>query len=334
MSDADDLDARWASLRRPGGALLDAEHVTDWPGGEVLVAIDTDGRRHLLVGLPESASTVRVRPLHGLVVKTRRMKVRGGEHLWADLELSDPRGARSFSTLCVEVLDSLSHALTADGALLTQVIERWRRFWTVAPDGLTPDERLGLFGELWLLTQWIPTLTTNAISSWRGPLKGRHDFVSATVSCEVKTNGTSTGPLTHRITSLSQLDEPGEGELYLLSLRMVADPLGPYSLDDLIDTVRKAARILGDAAVDDLDDRLGAAGWTPADRGRYDERIRVGTQQLFHVEGDFPRLVAGTFPDGLPDGVDDVTYTLDTNACGPWLVASGPDERGPLAALG
>src|SRR5664280_45714 len=81
-----------------------------------------------------------------------------------------------------------------------------------------------------------------------------------------------------------------------------------------------------------LDDRLRAVGVTPADDGRYTEPLRVELQELYRVGSGFPRLVPATFPGGLPAGVVDVAYSVDTSACRPWLVSDVPTV-GALAAL-
>lgn len=332
-TDAEDLESRWTSLPAPAGAVLEAERLTEWSGGQVLVALDTEQRRHLLVEVPADSAAPRVRSLRGLGVTGRRMRIGGTEGTWIDLELNDNRGSRAFSSLCVEVIESLISAASADPSIITDVIERWRRFWGVAREGMSHEDALGLFGELWLLLEWLPAMTTAAVAAWRGPLGGRHDFVTPQISVEVKTNGTATGPITHRIGSLAQLDEPGEGELYLLSLRMVADPLGRYSLDGLIARAREEAERLGGNLPEDIDSRLGAYGWSPSDSGRYSDRLRVVSQHLYRVDDHFPRLVADSFAEVLPDGVQDVTYTLDTTACGAWLVERGPTADGVLTAL-
>lgn len=93
----------------------------------------------------------------------------------------------------------------------------------------------------------------------RAPLRGRHDFVTDTVSVEVKTTRTATRPVVHRVARLDQLDEPGTGSLYLLSLRAVHDPLGTESLDRLLTRVRATAATVG-ATCAALDDRRGRAG--------------------------------------------------------------------------
>lgn len=228
--------------------------------------------------------------------------------------------------MCADIITELPTTGPPDPATLLAVLERWRRFWTTRHDGLNREEQLGLVGELWLLLEWLPRLTPRAISSWQGPLRGRHDFVSETLSIEVKTTAANTGAVVHRITRLDQLEEPGQGQLYLLSLRAVADPLGAHSLDTLTRRARRAATAAGATCAALLDDRLRAAGITPSDEGRYTDPLSVAQQELYRVEDNFPRLTSASFPSGLPAGVVDVTYSLDTSACGPWLISNRPQS--------
>ena len=152
------------------------------------------------------------------------------------------------------------------------------------------------------------------------------------MSVEVKTTRAGTGPVVHRVARLDQLDEPGAGQLYILSLRAVPDPLGEASLDNLVRRVRAAAGGVGVTCTALLEDRLGAVGVTAADDGRYTERLRIAQQELYRVDDDFPRLTPSSFPTGLPGGVVDVAYSLDMSACRQWLVTASPDN-GPLSAL-
>jgi hypothetical protein len=334
--DATDLQLRWRTLERPVGERLSAERVRDWVGGPVLLAVDASGVRHLLVRVGDTAHVQAPRPVSGLVVAVRRLHPSGEESdvTWLDLSSPDPQGMRPFAGLCADVLDDLPSTGNADPEVVMAVVARWRRFWSISRDGLSRDEQMGLFGELWLLLEWLRPLTLGAITAWRGPLGGRHDFVTARTSIEVKTTGSSTGPVVHRVHGLDQLAEPGKGVLYLLSLRAVADPLGEHTLDGLIHQAQTIARGIAPAAAGALDDRLTAAGWAAQDTGRYAERVRVTTQELFLVDETFPRLTSLDFPSGLPAGVGDVSYALDISACRRWRVAVQPDGDGPLARLG
>lgn len=334
-TDSADLELRWRALGRPLGDRLAAERVRDWTGGPVLVALDSSGTRHLLVRTDQDRPVRLPRPVAGLGLSVRRLHPAGQpDAAWIDLACGDPSWHRTFCGLCADVITELPVTGTTDPATLLAVLERWRRFWATDRDGLTRDQQLGLLGELWLLLEWLPRLTLSAVTAWRGPLRGRHDFVTDSVSVEVKTTCTATGPVVHYVARLDQLDEPGAGELYLLSLRAVPDPLGAVSLDALLIRARHAAATIGATCVALLDDRLRSLGVTPTHEGRYSERLRIAQQELYRVGPGFPRLVLSTFPTGLPAGITDVSYSLDTSACRPWLVSADPHPNThPLGAL-
>jgi hypothetical protein len=334
MTDADDLDLRWRVLPPPSGPLLEGERVADWAGGSILVAIDLDGRRHLLIATPISDERPSpIRPLQGLVTHIRRMRVRGEERTWIDLELTDARGASLFSHLCAELIEVLAVLSEPKVQAVSDVVDRWRRFWSTTREPMSTQAQLGLFGELWLLAEWLPAVTRSSIEAWRGPLGGRHDFVTPAVSVEVKVGGTASGPVTHHIQSLDQLDDASEGTLYLLSLHVLYDPIGPYTLSGLISDVRTAAESDDQETLVRLDERLGKSGWSPTDQSRYSSRLRVLSQELYKVEENFPRLTPESLATGIPAGVTGVSYLLDTSACSSWLVASSPAEDGPLGAI-
>jgi len=325
-----DLDPRWHDLRPTTGDRLSTERVRDWAGGPVLVAVGADGTRHLLVRVPDGTRTRLPRPGRGLRITTRRLRPGAGpEATWIDVSCTDPVDGRLFTGLCTDLVDELPNTGDPDTSALGAVLNRWRRFWSTDRDGLGQEEQLGLAGELWTLLEWLPTFGVAALNAWKGPGGGRHDFVGPTASVEVKTTGTTTGPVVHRISRLDQLDEPNDGALYLLSLRAGRDPSGTDSLDSLINRARAAAGNTGASCVGLLDDRLAAVGIPPGETGRYTDPFTITRQELYRVDRDFPRLTSGTFDDGLPSGVVDVTYSLDTAACGPWLITDRP--RDPTA---
>ena len=332
-ADTYDLELRWRALATPAGDRLAAERVRDWAGGPVLVALDSAGTRHLLVRVDDDRAVRLPRPVAGLALATRRLHPTGQpDAAWIDLACTDPTSHRTFSGLCADVLAELPAGGPADPAVLLAVLERWRRFWTNNRDGLSRDDQLGLVGELWLLLEWLPRLTSRAVTAWQGPLRGRHDFVTEELSVEVKTTGTSTGPVVHPIARLDQLDEPGSGQLYLLSLRAVTDPLGQDDLDMLVTRARTAALAAGATCSAMLDERLRAAGVHRDDVGRYTDPLRIAQQQLYLVGDGFPRLVPGSFPKGPPAGVVDVAYSLDTSACAAWLTSDSPTSN-PLGSI-
>lgn len=83
-----------------------------------------------------------------------------------------------------------------------------------------------------------------------------------------------------------------------------------YTLDSLVERVRSTAESFGPNAIEFLDMRLAQAGYFPEDGYSENRWITTGTR-IYHVAGDFPRIVQL----GVLDGVSDVRYKLDLNAC-------------------
>jgi len=124
--------------------------------------------------------------------------------------------------------------------------------------------------------------------------------------------------------------------LYLFSLQLSPDHLATTSLATLVDEL--LTYLDGNPeALDLAAERLAAAGWTPAHRDQHQRTYRVLAEELYEVSADFPRLTRSDFPDGLPQGVDNVSYALALAACHPWrraTTASDPDFPAAITALG
>jgi hypothetical protein len=219
----------------------------------------------------------------------------------------------------------LPHRLSDPRTGVLRALERWRSFWSVDPSGLTREEVLGLFGELWFMTRWMGPVSRTVVERWQGPSGARHDFQWEMASIEAKAATASSRGVVHEISSLDQLDDPETGSLYLFSLQVADDVLAANTLPVLID------RIYSDISADEdaqriFSERLADARYKPADAERYTRKLRVVREDLYQIDGSFPRLTHSTFSAGLPAGIQDVSYTLDLAACAPWRIASAPSD--------
>jgi len=215
---------------------------------------------------------------------------------------------------------------------VTRTLRTWQWFWGIDPTAMSISSALGLFGELWFLDRW--TSFPDGVTAWVGPTGARHDFVSPSISVECKaTRVRSDGPSAHRISHLDQLDDPESGALYLFSLQAVADENAGNSLPKLVERVRSRCAARPDLLAL-LDQRLGEANWTPAAGEHHRQTYRVVAEELYEVSTGFPRIVRSTFVDGIPEGVDGISYSLNLAACAPWKRAQSPGEaRRLLEAL-
>jgi hypothetical protein len=229
---------------------------------------------------------------------------------------------RTFAAVAEDIITSMAAPGANPRAAIVGTLERWRSFWSVDPTGLSREAALGLFGELWFLSRWIDPIAV-AVARWQGPTGARHDFQWEAASVEVKTAATLAGPVVHFIENLDQLTDPVTGALYLFSLQVADDALAANTLPGLVSRI--ALLLASDEmALRVFTERLGRSGYSPAHAERYNRSLRIIAEDLFCVADGFPRLTRSSFPEGLPPGIDRVSYCLSVAACGAWRVASSP----------
>ena len=325
----DSLEATWASLAKPAGqADITGKRATGLsPNRAAYVSLDGDGRRHLLVLVPDGTEPVVHRETRALQVATERFQVGGHpEALYIDLACLDHAQNPTFSAVVEDLLISLNASSSPAREAVLGALSRWKAFWSSRTAGLSREEALGLFGELWFLKRWMGPLSATAISRWMATPRARHDFQWTAASIEVKTAATiSPGGPVHRIANLDQLDDPVTGQLYLFSLQVVDDALAVNTLAGLVETLVHDLRDDGQALML-LNEKLAIYGYNPADAASYQRRLRIVAERLFVVGDGFPRLTRTSFGTGLPAGIDDVTYSLSVSACAQWLVASNQTD--------
>jgi hypothetical protein len=324
----EDLRDVWREIAPPplGGALA-GRTVSAGQGLQVTIAVDNQGVRHLLTPAHQGTKVPRNVDAAGLSVDVDELSVSGAPAQWyLDVSSTDPALNDNFAAVAAEIVDALT--LSADPArTIVEIVTRWRFFWSVPQAGMSEEAQLGLFGELWFMEFWLGGIRTDTLAHWRGPLGNRHDFVSPQFSVEAKaTRVRSDGGAIHRISTLDQLQDPEQGQLYLFSLRVRPDELAAHSLNTSIDRARGALRHWPEALAQ-LDELLGRVGYSPAHREKYAMTFRVTAEELYEVGAGFPRLVPDSFSGGLPAGVDDVRYSLDLAACSPWLRATLPSDE-------
>lgn len=301
----------------------------------ILIAVDRNGTRHLLLEAPPESVAPSTRAVKGLTVEVTDLRVgeRPGRSYF-DVACADPTMNHNFANVAAEIIDRFGADPSDPRRLLERTFDRWRWFWGT-PDGeLSETAAVGLFGELWFLEHWIAPLSQSAVETWTGPWRDRHDFKSVAASVEVKaTRARSDGSATHRISGLDQLADPETGKLFLFSLRVTPDPIGGHSLAKSVDRLRGQLSTKPDA-LRVLDERLRLAGYTPVSAERHDAPMRVTAEELFEVGESFPRLTPYSFPEGPPSGVDDIRYSLDLAVCADWKIATRPTDPAAIDLRG
>jgi hypothetical protein len=216
-----------------------------------------------------------------------------------------------FCTLLADLIGHLDQAASASASTVVRRLGAWRRMLGRGlPTGLTPEARLGLYGELLVLREiLLPALRDTAVTSWSGPSGSPKDFELPAMAAEVKTVSRK-DPDRCRISNEEQLNSDGLRHLYLIHQVAGTSPEG-ITLVELVDEIREHPDVRGSLA--QFEDGLLEVGWLDAHRDQYNhDRYVLIRRRCFDVGDGFPRILA---PD-LPSGVSRVSYLVDLSICG------------------
>lgn len=290
---------RWASLReqRPPHEDIYEQAVEDLDAA--LISVSDDGRLHLLLAidvapqnLPPDLQSLQVRVLEG-------------GQTWLDV------CARSHhEELLTLVANKVLYAIRIEGRDPAVSVERIIDDMRAALRPLSPDlsttEQIGLFGELWVLSNvMLPTLGPRVCHLWSGPESERHDFVGQGVHVEVKT--TIRSEPKHEISRIDQLKAPISKRLLFVSVMLERSLGGDETLADRVDEIREKLGSDGHA-LDVFDSRLAQLGWHEGLRQTGALlRFTFRNVHVFEVAGTFPRLPDDYVP---PLGVTSIKYNI------------------------
>ena len=300
----------------------------------IYCAIDSIGRRHLLIPLEKDDEEITDLKSRGITVQTRDLTVGGKETFkYFDVECRDVSGFVIFDQIIVELAESLITRRKQPSSEILRTLEKWRRFWTNSPAQiLTKQEQIGLFSELWFLTNWlIPALGSDAIDGWRGPAGAAKDFVFPSYDVEVKGTISSRGRI-HHISSLEQLTQTENKNLYLFSLCLQDDSGTGLTLPGLISLCREK---LGEnyLQITHLENELARVGYSPLHEEEYRNlALDVVSEAVFTVNSEFPKVTMGSFFPELSTGVEKVEYDINLNSFERLIVAKSPLEFNNIIA--
>ncbi|MFI2029740.1 PD-(D/E)XK motif protein [Streptomyces buecherae] len=218
-----------------------------------------------------------------------------------------------FNPLVSDVADTVRVAPAAADALAAAVdrFGRWQALLrAVGRDGLSPEARRGLYGELLVLGDvLLASLTqSSAVEAWTGPTGAHQDFQLPEAAIETKAS-VAKRPGSIRIASERQLDGSATRSL-LLAFAQLDERRGGSgeSLNGRVEGIRQ--RLTSPAARNRFEALLIQAGYLPGHRDLYEEpRYTLRDLRFWHVREGFPRLVESD----LPEGVGDCTYHVSTS---------------------
>ncbi|WP_339542258.1 PD-(D/E)XK motif protein [Pseudomonas sp. JAI120] len=227
---------------------------------------------------------------------------RGDGKTWIALSRKESGSTELFSEMVGDVVGAMEAcAGEGEGAIQQTMLRRvrmWQQFMSHGAAFLSPEEELGLMGEL----AFMDTLIRAGVSSeevlrgWVGPEDALQDFQLGSGAIEVKATLSSSGfPV--KITSLEQLDDSVSSPLFLAAVRFRCGG-GGMTLPEMI--AKTMYRLRGESgAVSIFRDSLMVAGYSETQSRYYNRRFELEETRVFVVSESFPRLTTGTVPVGV-----------------------------------
>jgi Putative PD-(D/E)XK family member, (DUF4420) len=269
---------------------------------------DRDGRLSLLLETPVgNAPKHRVRfQAEGISLIDERWADERLLRLAITLERADLLDI--FEILAVDLV-SVAQGAAAPEAAVREVIRRleaWQACLRARQRGLTKEEQAGLLGELAVIELAATQVGwPRAVSCWRGPLDGIHDFEGSGVAVEVKASIGVSHLL--RISRLDQLDDQGLTRLIVARAKFQETPDGA-TLPEVVGRVRAALAAGAPSSVPDFEEKLMRAGYLNTDQELYGfTRTTLGDLHAFAVREGFPRLTGAS----VPTAIVDAAYAID-----------------------
>ncbi|MEI7035025.1 PD-(D/E)XK motif protein [Streptomyces pratensis] len=280
----------------------------DTEQGPLTAAVDHDGHRHLLIPVPANRK-IRTNP-DGPVLRLsgRALEDADTYQSYADLMLLEGDFGDLFTGLCVDVLDATRESPHAPIKALYGVLDRWKALFRAQRALLTPDQVVGLFGELTILKRLLER-DPGAHRLWHGPSGYRHDFWGGATAVEVKAS-TSPEGRRPRIHGLDQLEAPAGGELWLAWFRLQRVMSAGVGTG-FTELIGQTLYLCDDEQA--LLDLLAGAGFRPTDTDRYrNMSFLIGEERWYRVTPDFPGLTGEALASaGLTISALDVAYSID-----------------------
>lgn len=311
----------WERLResQAGDGILEIPSLStgvDSGFGYVRFAIGAQGEPRLLV--PCGADTkLKPAPLNSkLLLTVSRLHIDKKTAQFIDITCVP----RSLDSVFAELADEIVYRISTGESPLKSVdgtISDFRALLNnVEHSDVTDQIIIGLIGELTVLHA-LAKISSSAIEAWTGPLDQRHDFRSAKDALEVKTSARADSSIIH-VNSIEQLSEPEGGSLTLLHVKVERSANGELSVPNLVSQIIS----LG-CSQELLNQRLAALGCTDPTSPRWSS-LSYSLEGLdsYQVREGFPRISSAAFQDKqLPEGIRDVTYTVDLLAAKNFLLS-------------
>lgn len=318
---SDELKRSWSTLENKAqGERWNALRLgVETNGRPVLVVIDTEGNRHLLIPAQDRRYTENNRGELTVEVAHQNFNFIDGTSefgRYLDVACLNPRLFEQFDLVVTGVLVRVQSG--DDGAEAAVVeVARWRRlFATLAgANKLSLPEKIGLFAELHVLGQLTENDSEFRPDYWTGPKREPHDFELQDEAIEVK--GITRDSYSIQINGFDQLANSSGKDLHLVIAEVELNPEG-LTVGELLDEI--ASGRIDEHPLRQLAAMAGVFG-SAEDTDRFViTKIWVGA-----VGSSFPKLTKENVPF---DQIVSVSYSLALPDILPLMSAAEPEKLG------
>lgn len=214
----------------------------------------------------------------------------------------------SFDILCDDLIEHVK--ANHEQGLVSSLSDRlslWKKFFSEVPcETLNEEKQIGLAGELNFILKLLNLKIRKSvlINSWKGYDHSSKDFIfPRLIAVEVKASKSGKAV---NISSENQLDESEYEKCMLYFCNILFSNDSGISLNQLIDQIREHLSGSGDI-IRMFNDGLSQYGYYDIHREHYNRCFHLKNEQVFCVEGDFPRIRKSD----LRKGVTSAKYAID-----------------------
>lgn len=278
------------------------------------LAVDSKGCRHVLILRgPRDPITHEPEDLGALHLGYRNWCIDQVTREYLDVTCVRSDLVDLFDGLVLSVFEAISSETERPAALAVREIRRWQSLLLSQRRRLLSEpEQIGLFAELSVLLNISGGASLDP-ARWRGPRREPQDI--RLPGCRLEVKGIGLDSTDVRIHGLQQL-ETNEVPVGLVVVTVIEDENGrtlPQLVDEVLDRSRDRAAMRR---------LLVLAGYQSGDAEHYSHR-RAGAEYLtIDVDDEVPRIVPGTFADGVPVGLSKVRYHMELDALRPLAVGT------------
>ncbi|PLX70372.1 MAG: hypothetical protein C0602_06060 [Denitrovibrio sp.] len=312
------LESIWSSITYSGENEFEFLRIDAVAIPELHLGLKSNNNRCLLLELPKNnALDFRTTIKKNLTLSMHKNSA------YLVLELTNNLFRELFNDLVISIYTQIYQLSDVDeySRLFIRIFYKWSEFFeNNKHNRLSAEEIIGLFGELYYLSQLIISASVqninNVLLSWRGPYGNTHDFVLDKKHVEIKTRMISTAEI--KISSEYQL-EPSAGKRLELVIVLIDEsfPNGD-SISTVLQNIKYSIQLnKGDFSI--VLDALSKNGVTTTNATDYDnyrfEVIRATTYNCDDI--NFPKLTRS----GIPEAVVNAKYSLMVDKLAQYIIS-------------